>query len=187
MHVSVRGTNVKVVDNVREYATEKVSHVGRLFDGLMTAEVEFHEERNPRVHDKDCVEVTMTTTTGTLIRAGAHATDPFAAVDMVIDRLERQVRRMKEKLVGRSHPRDGRSGVIHSDDRDRDDDSDGDGPPRIVRTKRFDIKPMTAEEAALQMDLLGHDFFFFSNSETGEPNVVYRRRTGDFGLIEPNS
>jgi putative sigma-54 modulation protein len=174
-----------VVDKVRDYATEKVTHVGRIFDGLMTAEIEFHEQRNRRVPDKEDVEVTITTTTGTLIRAGAHAPDPFAAVDLVVDRLERQVRRLKEKLISRSHPRDGRATAIHS--RPDDDDESTELSSRIVRTKRFDMKPMTAEEAALQMDLLGHGFYFFSNSDTGESNVVYRRRDGDYGLIEPNS
>ena len=150
----------------------------------MSAEVEFHEQRNPRVADKEDVEVTITTTTGTLIRAGAHAPDPYAAVDMVVDRLERQVRKLKEKLVGRSHPRPSHEARVHSAP---EDDDDGDQSPKIVRTKRFEIKPMTAEEAALQMDLLGHDFYLFSNSDSGEPNVVYRRRDGDYGLIEPNS
>jgi putative sigma-54 modulation protein len=184
MQVNVRGVNVKVVENVKDYAAEKVGHVARIFDGVMAAEVEFSEQRNPRVSEREVVEVTMTTTVGQLIRAGAHASDPFAAVDMVVDRLERQVRRLKEKLVGRSHPRNHHLGAVHSR---RDKDDEADTLPRIVRTKRFDIKPMTAEEAALQMDLLGHDFYFFSNSETGECNVVYRRRDGDLGLIEPTS
>jgi putative sigma-54 modulation protein len=183
MQVNVRGVNTKVADPLRGYASEKVGHVGRIFDGLMTAEVEFQEERNRRVPDKEVVEVTMTTTAGTTIRARGHAPDGFAAVDLVVDRLEQQVRRLKEKLVGRSHPRESRQNPVHSSELDKDDESDG--SPRIVRTKRFDIKPMTAEEAALQMELLGHDFYLFSNSETGESNVVYRRRDGDVGLIEP--
>ena len=158
--------------------------MSRLFDHLTAADVEFREQRNPRVTDKEEVEVTLSTSAGTLIRAGAHAPDPFSAVDLVVARLERQVRRLKERLVARSHPRDARAAAINSRQTEKDDESDK--FPRIVRTKRFDIKPMTAEEAALQMDLLGHGLYFFTNSETAEPNVVYRRRDGDVGLIEPN-
>ena len=181
MQVNVHGVGLKVGESLKEYATEKVGHVGRLFDGLMTADVEFHEARNRRVPDKEVVEVTISTTAGTLIRAGAHASDAFAAVDLVVARLERQVRRLKEKLVGRSHPH---HRAVNSSGSDREDEPEP--TPRLVRTKRFDIKPMTAEEAALQMDLLGHDFYLFTNSESGEANVVYRRRDGDVGLIEPN-
>src|SRR2546426_4706397 len=185
MQVNLRGTHVRVADDLRDYATEKVSHVGRIFDGLMKAEIEFREERNRRVAEKEIVEVTITSKAGTLIRAAAHAPDAFAAVDMVVDRLEGQVRRLKEKLVGRSHPRESRMSGVHLRAASRDEEEDLDGSPQIVRTKSFDMKPMTAEEAALQMDLLGHDFYFFSNSESGVANVVYRRRDGHYGLIEP--
>ena len=183
MRISVRGAHMRVPDKLRDYATEKVTHVGRIFDGVVTAEVEFREERNPRVADKEIVEVTMTTKAGTLIRATGHAPDAHAAVDAVVGRLERQVRRLKEKLVSRSHPQKSRaSSNSRPEPVDDDDSTDG---PRIVRTKSFDMKPMTAEEAALQMDMLGHDFYLFTNSETGVNNVVYRRRDGHVGLIEP--
>lgn len=184
MQVNVRGINVKLLDSLKEYAVEKVAHVGRLFEGVTGAEVEFHEHRNRRVPEKEVVEVVMTTTTGRLIRATAHAPDPFAAVDLVVDRLESQVRKLKERLVARSHPREARNTAVDFRSRDKDDETDS---SRIVRTKRFDIKPMTAEEAVLQMEMLGHGFYLFTNSESGEANVVYHRRDGDLGLIEPNS
>ena len=128
------------------------------------------------------------------MRAKASAGDPFAAVDRVVDKLEHQIEKLKGKLLGRSHPR--RHGPVDSvrtgqstatagaSGPDTEGDQLDDGEMRIVKTKRFEIKPMTPEEAVLQMELLGHDFFFFTNAETQQAAVVYRRNDGYVGLIE---
>src|SRR5437899_12206668 len=122
------------------------------------AEVLFSEERNPRISEKDVCEVTMTGH-GHLVRAKAAASDPFAAVDRVVDKLEHQIEKLKGKLIGRSHPR--RHGSVNSGNHvELDEESlvpgeaapEQAGPARIVKTKQFSIKPMTPEEAALQMD-----------------------------------
>src|SRR2546423_12310421 len=140
MQVTVRGVGCKVGDNLRSYAHDKVGHVSRLFDGLVSADVEFHEQRNPRVPERETVEVTMTTSAGTLIRAGAHSSDGFAAVDLVVGRLERQVRRLKDKLVGRAPPRGHPAGGVDFRGSDNDDEA---GSSALVRAKRFYIKPLT--------------------------------------------
>jgi putative sigma-54 modulation protein len=124
------------------------------------------------------------------VRAKVAAADPFAAVDAAVEKLEHQLTKLKTKLVTRNHPRRNRLTVPAPGA----DDGDGVGetggselevdPSRIVRSKQFAMKPMTPEEAVLQMDLLGHDFFFFANAETGRAGVVYRRRSGDIGLID---
>jgi putative sigma-54 modulation protein len=125
---------------------------------------------------------------GHIVRAKASAADALGAVDRVVDKLEHRMEKLKGKLVGRSHPR--RHGNHDLDDDDAGAEADATDPTavgsvtRIVKTKRFDIKPMTPEEAALQMELLGHDFFFFTNAETVRAAVVYRRADGDIGLID---
>nr|MBA3655212.1 sigma 54 modulation/S30EA ribosomal C-terminal domain-containing protein [Actinomycetota bacterium] len=141
--------------------------------------------------EKEICEVTMHGH-GHIVRAKAAAADPLAAVDRVVDKLEHRMEKLKGKLVGRSHPRR-HNGHINNgptpkaadlDSVDDGDDALEDLGARIVKTKRFDIKPMIPEEAALQMELLGHDFFFFTNAESEKAAVVYRRADGNIGLID---
>lgn len=189
MDVSVSSRNIELTEALRDMTTEKIGRLGRFLDGIDRAEVHFFEERNPRIADKDVCEVTMDGH-GHHVRAKVAAADPFAAVDAAVNKLEHQLHKLKTKLVGRSHPR-------HRADPDStvaplsvigvydaaDDDADADGF-RIVKSKRFTMKPMTPEEAVMQMELLGHSFYFFSNAETGRSAVVYHRSAGDVGLID---
>jgi putative sigma-54 modulation protein len=124
------------------------------------------------------------------VKAHATASEPATALDLVIDKIEHQVARIKEKRVTRSHA--GRrnrvapgvdAGLAYDGASDADDEEER-LVDRIVKTKQFTMKPMVPEEAALQMDLLGHDFFLFTNSENGHAAVIYRRRDGNLGLIE---
>jgi putative sigma-54 modulation protein len=120
-----------------------------------------------------------------VVRASAAAGDTFAAVDRVVDKLEHRIEKLKGKLAGRSHPR--RHGSVDSANGQVDaggDAEEDEGQLRIVRTKQFAIKPMTPEEAALQMELLSHDFFLFTNADTSAAAVVYRRKDGQIGLID---
>jgi putative sigma-54 modulation protein len=191
--IVIRSRNVEVSAVLKATVEEKVTRLARFLDGMERAEVLFSEERNPRISEKEVCEVTLHGH-GHIVRAHASAPDAFAAVDRVVDKLEHRMEKLKGKLVGRSHPRRHGSVDFAADgehlpenllDRDSDADTDTeDGQNRIVKTKQFDIKPMTPEEAALQMDLLGHEFFFFLNAETGSAAVVYRRRDGFVGLID---
>ena len=110
------------------------------------------------------------------------APDAFSAIDLAADKFERQLRRLKERLIQRSRKRDHKllNGGSFASDEDEED-----GPASVVRTKRFAMRPMTAEEAGLQMEMLGHDFFFFLDAESGKYCVLYHRADGDLGLIEP--
>ena len=197
MDVSVSSRNIELTEALRDMTTEKIGRLSRFLDGMDRAEVHFFEERNPRIADKDICEVTMDGH-GHHVRAKVAAADPFAAVDAAVNKLEQQLHKLKTKLVGRSHPR-------HRADQafppltlvdpaaaspsslgaygDEDDDAGADGF-RIVKSKRFTMKPMTPEEAVMQMELLGHSFYFFSNAETGRSAVVYHRSAGDVGLID---
>jgi putative sigma-54 modulation protein len=177
--VSVSSRNIELTPALRSTATEKISRLSRFLDGMDRAEVHFVEERNPRIADKkDVCEVTMAGH-GHHVRVKVAAADPFAAVDLAVDKLEHQLHKLKTKLVSRNHPRGSRVEAARGPELDEDADD-----ARIVKSKSFVMEPMDPEEAVLQMELLGHDFYFFHNAVTGRASVVYRRRSGDIGLID---
>ena len=181
MEVTIRGRNVEVTDRLRAAAEEKVGRLSRHHEGWEHAEVQFLEERNPRISAKEVCEATLRGH-GRIIRAKAASADSLTSLDKVVDKLEHQIDKLKSRLISRSHPKHHQIDLVPTED---DDDAGPaeQGPPRIVKTKQFDMKPMTPEEAALQMDVLGHDFYLFNNTD-GVAAVVYRRNDGDIGLIE---
>jgi putative sigma-54 modulation protein len=181
--VSVSSRNIELTDALRSMAEAKIGRLDRFLDGMDRAEVHFSEEKNPRIADRDLCEVTMEGH-GHHVRAKVAATDPFAAIDAAVEKLEHQLTKLKTKLVSRNHPRRNRGPVTANDGVGAEASELEVDPTRIVRSKQFAMKPMSPEEAVLQMDLLGHDFFFFANAETGRAGVVYRRRSGDIGLID---
>ena len=184
MDVVIRGKNVKVSESLRTAATEHLTKLDRFANGFARAEVDFSEERNPRIADNQKCEV-LVHVKGHLLKAHASASEPFAALYAVCDKVEHQVKRLKDKRVARSHPKRVRTQRVEMPPlEDEEEDQQESQTARIVKTKEFTIKPMTAEEAVLQMDLLGHDFFLFTSSETGRAAVIYRRNDGNFGLIE---
>ena len=185
MDVVIRGKNVKVSKSLRTAAEEHLAKLDRYANGFARAEVDFSEERNPRIPDSQKCEV-LVHVKGHLLKAHASAPEPFAALYAVCDKVEHQVKRLKDKRVARTHPKRVRTQRVELPPPFDDEDEDTQEPrtARIVKTKEFTIKPMTAEEAVLQMDLLGHDFFLFTSSETGRAAVIYRRNDGNFGLIE---
>jgi len=170
--VSVSARNVELTPALRAAVEEKIGRLPRFLDGVERAEVHFYEEKNPRIADKDVCEVTLEGH-GHHIRVRAAAGDPFAAIDVAVGKLEPKLHKLKTRLGVTKKPRStkGATGA-------------GDDGGRIVKAKQFVMEPMTPDEAVLQMDLLGHDFYFFSNLETGRSGVVYRRRSGDVGLID---
>jgi len=180
--VTIRGRNVEVTERLRAAAEEKVSRLARHHEGWEHAEVHFFEERNPRISAKEVCEATLRGH-GNIIRAKAATGDSITSLDRVVAKLEHQIEKLKSRLTSRSHPR--RHSVGSGLPEEDDDTIAGEqGTARIVKAKRFDIKPMTPEEAALQMDVLGHDFYFFTNADTDVAAVVYRRNDGDVGLID---
>jgi len=201
MQVIVKGHHTHVSSSLKELATNKIEKVSRFLDSIQTAEIEFSEEHNPRISDKHIVEITLTTKTRVL-RARASGTDAATAVDRVLDKVEAQVRRLKGKFVERgSRTSRGISGIALSPDEsvsapisrngalgpiesDGEQETGEEDRPHITRTKRFAVKPMTPEEAVLQMEMLGHDFYLFVDAESEHAGVVYRRHDGSFGLIE---
>lgn len=178
--IRVHGRNMQVPDATKEVAEERVRHAGRIFDDGSPVDVEFTEERNPRLsNEKFTVEITSKAA-GHIVRIEEKAAEARTALDQAADRYERQLRRLKERLIQRN--RQGKKELNHvPEPSDAHQDRDG----LIVKTKRFEMKPMTAQEAALQMDMLGHDFFFFLDGDSNQHGVVYRRNDGAVGLIQP--
>jgi putative sigma-54 modulation protein len=181
MDIAIRGRNVAVSDILRSTVEEKVTRLGRYLDGLERAEVSFREERNPRIAEREVCEVTVVGR-GRTVRAKAAAPDNLVAVDRVVDKLEHRLERMKGRLVRRSYRR--RASALDMAVADGAAAEDSEDEPPIVRSRQFDTKPMTAEEAVLQMHLLGHDFFLFTSAETARAAVVYHRQDGLVGLID---
>lgn len=189
MDIIVKAKNCDVAARIKEDVVEKVEHATRFFDKLTGVEVVFSEEQNPRIADPAVVEITARTK-GHHVRAEGAAVDHRAAVDVAVSRFERQLARYKARQVDRARGRD-RSAVPVAVGApsaplapEMGADSANGSAPQIVRTKRFELRPMHPEEAALQLELLGHEFFLFTNAGTGACSVVYRRRDGDMGLIE---
>jgi putative sigma-54 modulation protein len=167
-----------VTQSLQEYAARKIERIGKFFDGIIKVEIEFIVEKNPRIQDSNRVEVTIFTN-GPVIRGQAASTDMYGSIDFVADKLERQIKRYKNRLIQRS--KQNRKNNENRTMKTRK----GSEEQRIVKVKQFYVKPMPPQEATLQMDLLGHDFFVFLNSESEEVNVIYRRKDGNYGLIEP--
>lgn len=186
MQVTIKGKNTEVGSRLRERAEEKLTKVQRFGGNILAMDVEFSKERNPRVPDSHRVEVTCKAGSH-LIRAHASGPDPVSAVDGVLTRLERQIK----KLKGRQHhrPQHGESRPVEAaaptEDRHEAPDLSAEYESRIVRAKDVSMTPMKPGEAAMKMDLLGFDFYLFIDTATNRPAVVYRRRDDDFGLIKP--
>jgi len=183
MDIEVRGKNRPVSSRLDAVAREKVARIAKFTHDAGRVEVDFAEQHHRRLAESQLCEITVHLKRH-FVKAHACAPEPEAALDLAVDKVEHQVSRIKDKRVSRVHPRrrapamTDDEGVVEFDDDDESSDA------RIVKTKQFSTKPMDPEEAALQMELLGHDFFLFTNSDTGCAAVLYRRHDGDLGLIE---
>jgi ribosome hibernation promoting factor len=178
VRLQVKGKNVEVTDSLREYAQEKLSKLERQLADPTRVELELAVERNPSIAQNHVAEATIWTK-GPILRAREASVDHKASIDQLVDKLERQVNRYR----ARRRPRRGQPAgtAIPADAIPVEEE------PRIVKSKQFAVKPMSPEEAVLQLELVGHDFFVFQNGDSGDVNVVYRRRDGAYGLIEPRT
>lgn len=171
MKVQVRGRNIDVTSALKEYVEKRLNKLDRFMDDLGEAQVTLKVEK-----DSHRVEVTIPVN-GMILRGEESTGDMYTSIDLVSEKLEKQIEKYKGKLMRRRQPAPG-------DQKDVSSYQFDDGP-RVVKTKRFAVKPMVVDEAVLQMNLLGHSFFVFSNAETELVNVVYKRKDGNYGLIEP--
>lgn len=187
MHLTVAGKNVQVTPALRDHAERKVGKLQKYFDDgrPVRAEVVLSTER-----ERHIAEVTIQV--GSLLVRGVGKTDDmYVSIDAAVDRIARQVRKYKTRINRKLQepPKTAKpaAGAPVAEDTLAVDGQTGDADePRVVRVKRFAFKPMTVDEAILQMELLGHDFFVYTDGTTDEVNVLYRRRDGNYGLIEPD-
>ncbi len=189
MRVTVKGKHMEVSDGLKAYAEKKLRKLERYFNHIQEVQITQSIERNWHV-----VEV-LVQGDGILLRGEERTSDMYASIDQVFEKLERQLVKFKGKRTLR--PREESAHIKEQLEEAAAAEQVEEGPielepgqspldaVRVVRTKRFPVKPMSPEEAAIQMELLGHGFFVFANAETDQVNVVYRRQQGDYGLIEP--
>ncbi len=180
MRLQVKGKNVEVSEAIRTYAEEKLGRLERQLADPTRVELELAVEKNPSIADNHVAEGTIWTK-GPVLRAKEASTDMRASIDLLADKLERQVIRYRQKRRRRNQRGNG-----HMPEPSVPAAVDEEHGPVIVKTKQFAVKPMTPEEAVLELELVGHDFFVFRNGETDQINVVYRRQDGGYGLIEPS-
>ncbi|MEM7095583.1 MAG: ribosome-associated translation inhibitor RaiA [Actinomycetota bacterium] len=183
MEVKVSSKRTEITPRLEDYAIDKVDRLDRFVAGLEHGEVHFVEEANPRITDRVLCEITVEGH-GHHVRAKHTAPDGFAAVDGTIDKLERQLRKLKTRLIRRWHASGDEAVLADAGIDQAEAEADAETPPRIVKSKKFHIDSMTPEEAVQELELVNHDFYFFHNSETARAAIVYRRRDGDFGLID---
>jgi putative sigma-54 modulation protein len=170
LDVIVRGKNMEVTEALRDHVTRKLSKLAKHFDHEpVTAEALMWVEK-----DRQIIEVTVPVEGGRLLRGEEETPDMYASVDLVVDKLERQLNKLKARVRPRSHASHERMAAAAPPDEGA-----------LVRQKTFPVKPMAVDEAILQMEMLGHDFFAFANAESQQINVVYRRKDGNYGLLEP--
>ncbi len=173
MQVTVIGRNIEITEALKQYATDKFSRLGKYLPSAITVAVTLSVVK--KVHH---TAEAVIKSNGLLIQASEETGEMYSAIDLLIEKIERRVKRYKEKLVDHKHQANkAGSAPVPATAENR--------IPQIIKTKRFDLKPMLPEEAVMQMELLDKQFFIFSNVSSGSVNVIYKRKDGNVGLIEP--
>lgn len=173
MRFIITGKNIEVTDGLRKAVEEKIGKLDKYFSAETEATVTLSVEK-----ERQKIEVTIPVK-GNIIRAEEVSSDMYVSIDLVEEIIERQMRKYKNKIV------ESKQAAAEFNKMYIENDFDEEPEIKIVRSKKFGIKPMDSEEACIQMELLGHNFYVFSNAETDEVNVVYKRKNGTYGLIEP--
>jgi putative sigma-54 modulation protein len=185
MQLKVTGRHMTPTEPTRAYAEEKFGRIAKIYDAEeMLVEVVLQTDKNRSNPDRFTAEVTARLK-GHVVRAEEHATDMHAAIDMAADKAEKQMRKYKSRVVDRRNGKHAMQAVKTAPGADQVPIPEEE-PPVVTRTKVVNAEPMTEEDAILQLELLGHDFFVFRSVDTREVNVLYRRSGGDFGVIQPS-
>ncbi|MGI6072211.1 MAG: ribosome hibernation-promoting factor, HPF/YfiA family [Lachnospiraceae bacterium] len=175
MKFTISGKNVEVTESLRTAIIEKLGKLGRFFSRDIEAQVTLSVEKS-----RHKIEVTIPVKGG-IIRGEQESTDMYVSIDLVKEAIESQLKKYRKKIIDRYQ-----GGANFSPEYvEAEDDTEADNEIRIVKVKRFEFKPMDPEEACMQMELLNHNFFVFTNAKTDEVNVVYKRKNNTYGIIEP--
>ena len=189
MKLVIQGKNIEITDAIREYVNQKIEKAVSHFQSL-TTEVDIHLSvaRNPRINPKQTAEVTIYAN-GSVIRAEESTESLYASIDLVADKIARQLRKFKEKRHDNKTQSSAKTVTVvdeHPVVADLIGDRTPELPAEVVRTKYFAMPPMTVQQALEQLQIIDHDFYMFRNAETGEINVLYERKThGGYGVIQP--
>ncbi|MDW0112637.1 ribosome-associated translation inhibitor RaiA [Sporosarcina saromensis] len=183
---NIRGENLEVTPAIREYVEKKVQKLERYFtegaNATAHVNLKVYNDRQTKV------EITIPMKNLTL-RAEERHDDMYAAIDLIVDKLERQIRKYKTRVNRKFREREGVAAFLQSVEKEKNVQEEAvhdEAEFQVVRTKQFDLKPMDQEEAILQMNMLGHSFFIFTDAESDGTQIVYKRRDGKYGLIETN-
>ena len=174
MNYMISGKNIDVTEGLKQAVYDKLGRLEKFFNEDTNAQVTFSVEK-----ERQKIEVTIPMK-GHIIRAEQVSDDMYVSIDMVVEIIERQVTRYKKRIIDQEQD----AAYFQNQFLEEEDDTDGDDIS-IIRSKRFAVKPMYPEDACVQMELLGHNFYVFRNAETDEVNVVYKRKGNTYGLIEP--
>ncbi|HLO51649.1 MAG TPA: ribosome-associated translation inhibitor RaiA, partial [Kamptonema sp.] len=190
MKLVIQGKNIEITDAIREYVNQKIDKAVNHFQAL-TTEVDVHLSvaRNPRINTKQTAEVTIYAN-GSVIRAEESSESLYASIDLVADKIARQLRKFKEKRQDKTHTNPKVGDVVAEEPvvSDLIGDRTPELPSEVLRSKYFVMPPMTMQEALEQLQVIDHDFYMFRNAETGEINVIYERKHhGGYGVIQPRN
>ncbi|MCD8174352.1 MAG: ribosome-associated translation inhibitor RaiA [Phascolarctobacterium sp.] len=176
MSVNVKGRNIDITPALKDYVEKKVVRITKQFKtvGDIIAVLKVEKENH-------IVEITVAAS-GILLRAQESTKDMYSSIDLAVEKIERQIRKYKTRLMKRKYNNFTDVGTVVPDEVNGEEEN---GEFEIVKNKRFVLHPMTVEEAILQMNLLNHDFFVFYDPDIGDTNVVYRRKDGKYGLLSP--
>lgn len=191
MKLVIQGKNLDITDSIRHYVNEKIEKAVNHFQSI-TSEVDVHLSvaKNPRINPKQTAEVTIYAN-GAVIRAEESSENMYASIDLVSNKISRQLRKYKERRFDKKGAVSTKDALVPDGDvttplvPDLIGDRQPELPKEVVRTKYFAMPPMTVEDALEQLDLVDHDFYVFRNVETGEVNVIYERNHGGYGVIQP--
>jgi len=187
MELNVHGRNVEVTDWIQQYIEKKVAKLERFLPQVRDANAELTHSETRAAADRYTAQITLWTN-GQILRAEESTSDIFASIDAAVDKLSRQIKRFK----GRRYDNRRRAAVAASVEAEMSEETPEETTPEeesgnIIRRKQFVLQPMNEEEALEQMELLGHDFYVFFNPDTKSTNIIYRRKDGNYGLIEPSA
>jgi putative sigma-54 modulation protein len=189
MEMQLRAKNYRMTPNLEAYIEKKVPRLERYLDDITETKVEIRSANTRSQGTMIVAQLTVTLNNGTILRAEERSGDPYTSLDAVVDVMERQIARFKDRHYRRGLQRRVGHPVSISQlplaEEPSEEEADEEDIPHIVKVKQFLVKPMFSEEAISQMELLGHDFYIFQNAETEQLNVLYRRKDGHYGLIEP--
>ncbi|AOY82124.1 ribosome-associated translation inhibitor RaiA [Moorena producens JHB] len=190
MKLVIQGKNIDITDAIRDYVHQKIEKAVNHFQNITNqVDINLSVARNPRINPKQTAEVTIYANK-TVIRAQEGTENLYASIDLVADKIHRQLRKYKEKLQSQKTRNQAKTGVILEEESvavDLISDRTPELPEEVVRMKYFAMPPMTVEEALEQLELVDHDFYMFRNIKTGEINVIYERNHGGYGVIQPRN